>query len=306
MTSIGLGLHAELPVAESARRAEALGFDRIACGEHLLFHGPVPNAFVTLAVAAGATQRLRLLSSVSLLALYPPVLAAKLVAELAVHSGGRFELGVGVGGEFAPEFEVSAVPVAERGARTDDSLDVVGRLLREEHVSVRTPYTRFDDVTIAPRPAVPPRVVIGGRGKPALRRAARVGDAWLPYMVTPAQLTAGLAEIGELAAAAGRAPDAVGGVVWLWGIVDSSAQAEARAAAALEAVYATDMTSATKRYVVAGPPSLWRERIDEFAAAGAEAVVAAIVPGPADATWDQWEALAAEVLPASASSSSPK
>jgi len=87
-------------VVPLARRAEELGYDILARGEHVFFHVPTPNAFVALAAAAGATARIRLLSAATVLPVYPAPLAAKMVATLDGVSGGRFELGVGVGGEY--------------------------------------------------------------------------------------------------------------------------------------------------------------------------------------------------------------
>ena len=96
------------PVAASPQRL----------GEHVFFHVPCSNAFISLAVAAGATTELKLMSTITLLPLYPAVLAAKQAAALDVASGGRFHMGIGVGGELPREFEASGVPVSERGART--------------------------------------------------------------------------------------------------------------------------------------------------------------------------------------------
>jgi alkanesulfonate monooxygenase SsuD/methylene tetrahydromethanopterin reductase-like flavin-dependent oxidoreductase (luciferase family) len=102
-------------VAAEARTAEDAGYDGVATGEHLFFHGPHANAFVALAAAAGATSRVRLLSSLTVLPLYPAALAAKLATTLDQVSGGRFDMGVGVGGEYPPEFEAAGVDVRQRG-----------------------------------------------------------------------------------------------------------------------------------------------------------------------------------------------
>lgn len=97
-----------------AVRAEEQGFDFVACGEHVFFHGPVSNAFVTLAAAAGATRRIRLMTALTVLPIYPAALAAKMITTLDGVSDGRVEIGIGVGGEHPPEFEACGVPV--RGA----------------------------------------------------------------------------------------------------------------------------------------------------------------------------------------------
>ena len=91
--------------AEFARRAEELGFDYLGCGEHVMFHGPVGNTFISLSVAAGATQKIKLISSIVLLPLYPAALVAKMGSALDVASNGRYNFGVGIGGEFPKEFE---------------------------------------------------------------------------------------------------------------------------------------------------------------------------------------------------------
>ena len=109
--TFGTALQTVTDVAGFARQAEELGFDLLGCGEHVMFHGPVGNTFISLSVAAGATQRIRLLSSIVLLPLYPAALAAKLGAALDVASNGRYNFGVGVGGEFPKEFEACGVPV---------------------------------------------------------------------------------------------------------------------------------------------------------------------------------------------------
>ena len=67
--------------AEFAQRVEELGFDYLGCGEHVMFHGPVGNTFISLSVAAGATKKIKLMSSIVLLPLYPAALVAKMGSE---------------------------------------------------------------------------------------------------------------------------------------------------------------------------------------------------------------------------------
>ena len=101
----GTALRSPYDVAAQARRIEQLGFDILGCGEHVSFHVDTANGFISLSVAAGATTSIRLMSTITLVPLYPAALLAKLGASLDVASGGRFTLGVGVGGEFPKEFE---------------------------------------------------------------------------------------------------------------------------------------------------------------------------------------------------------
>ena len=168
---VALTLSAEQGAAAAeARAAEDAGYDGVATGEHLFFHGPVANGFITLAAAAGATSRIRLLSSLTLLPLYPAALAAKLAATLDQVSGGRFDMGVGVGGEHPPEFVAAGVEVTQRGARADEALDVMKRLWSGELVDFDGRFTTVPGLTLEPGPVQPggPPLWLGGR-RPATR-----------------------------------------------------------------------------------------------------------------------------------------
>src|SRR5438552_2237292 len=139
--TFGLGLPNAFPVGEPnldflrvAERAEQLGYDMLWAGDHVVFHIPRLEVFTTLAAIAMRARRLRFGPGVLLLCLRNPVQVAQAVATLDHLSGGRFVLGVGVGGEHPKEFEASGVRVQERGARTDEALDIVRKLLTEAEI----------------------------------------------------------------------------------------------------------------------------------------------------------------------------
>ena len=201
-------------IAGEARHAERLGFDLAAAGEHVFFHGPVASAFVTLAAAAAVTERIRLLSAVTLLPVYPMVLAAKMAATLDLVSHGRFELGVGVGGEYPAEFAASGVTVAGRGARADEALAVLVRLLSGERVTAEGRFGSLRDLRLDPPPVQRPRLPlwVGGRKMPAMRRAGRFADVWMPYMVSPESFARSLAGARDFARQAGRPGTSLAGV----------------------------------------------------------------------------------------------
>ncbi|WP_060573831.1 MULTISPECIES: LLM class flavin-dependent oxidoreductase [unclassified Pseudonocardia] len=260
-------------VVPLAVRAEELGYDLLACGEHVFFHGPVPNAFVALSAAAGATSRIRLLSAVTLLPTYPAALAAKMAATLDGISGGRFSLGVGVGGENPAELRACGVDPAERGARTDEALEVMTRLFAGERVTHDGRFARFDDVALDPAPArgrIP--LWVGGRKPASFRRAARSADVWMPYMVTPEHVADGLATIREHPAAPpGRAP--VRGAAFCWAAVGADGEAARRGAYdTLRGIYDQDF-GRLSRYVPAGTPAKVAGRLAEYGEAGAETVL---------------------------------
>ena len=112
MTNIefGIGLRRLDNVSDDAKIAEDLGYSYICAGEHVFFYGPINNGLIALAAAAGATSSIKLISTITLVPLYPPAMLAKQVATLATISGNRFNLGVGVGG--APPRPKNASPGA--------------------------------------------------------------------------------------------------------------------------------------------------------------------------------------------------
>ncbi|MGY1637616.1 LLM class flavin-dependent oxidoreductase [Geodermatophilus sp. SYSU D00742] len=286
-------------VAAEARAAEAAGYDGIASGEHLFFHSPHPNGFVALAAAAGATTDIRLLSSLTVLPLYPAALAAKLATTLDRVSGGRFDLGVGVGGEHPPEFVAAGVDVAERGARADEALELFRALWAGGPVEFAGRFTQVPGLALDPGPVQPggPPIWLGGRRPPAIRRAGRFADVWMPYMYTPEQLARSLAEVREAAEAAGRDPGGVRGAVFCWGGVDEdAARSRRQVVETVSAVYQQDFDPLADRYLLHGDPDRVAARAREYADAGAETLV--FSPVGADAGRQRViDLFTAEVLP---------
>ena len=286
-------------VATEARAAERAGFDGLAAGEHLFFHGPHPNGFVSLAAAAGATSEIRLLSSLTVLPLYPAALAAKLATTLDQVSNGRFDMGVGVGGEYPPEFAAAGVDVTQRGARTDEALELMQALWRDGEVHFDGRFTRVPGLRLQPGPvqAGGPPIWLGGRSPAAIRRAGRFADVWMPYMYTPEQLATSLAEVRTAAEAADRDPAAVHGAVFCWGGVDADpASSRREVVEGVSATYQQDFTRLADRYLLHGDPDRVAARAREYADAGADTLVFSPV-GSGDRRRDMVEQFTAEVLP---------
>ena len=106
----GTTLRSVYNIAKLAKQIEDLGYDFLGCGEHVSFHGETANGLVSLSVAAGATERIRLMSAITLVPLYPAALLAKMGAALDVASNGRFTLGSAL----AVSFRRNSKPVACR------------------------------------------------------------------------------------------------------------------------------------------------------------------------------------------------
>lgn len=299
-TEIGIALHRVDDVAAAARECEELGYDYVSSGEHVSFNVPTSNSFISLAVAAGATTRIRLLNSIALVPLYPAALLAKLGAALDVASGGRFELGVGVGGEIPREFEACGVPVRERGARTNEALEVVRRLWTEPSVSFDGRFNHLTEVSIAPRPTQRPhpRIWVSGRKEAAMARTARYGDGWLPYMYTPEMLASSLERIAELRAGTDRAADPVRPGLFVFFCVHQDRDAALRMAVErLSKQYAQDFSSLAGRYALVGTPADVAARLREFVDAGARTVIVSSACADEHVERNQ-QLFAREVLPA--------
>ncbi len=149
-----------------ARRVEELGFDSLFITDHLLaarrfYSVNWLEPITTLAVAAGATEQVRLGTSILIMPLRNPVILAKELATLQFLSDNRVILGAGVGWNDV-EYEAVGVHKSERGRRTDEMLDIMMPLLEGETVSYHGKYYSVDDVFIEPRTDQRPLLWIGG------------------------------------------------------------------------------------------------------------------------------------------------
>lgn len=296
----GTTLRSPYNVAELAQQIEALGFDIIGCGEHVSFHGETANGFVSLSVAAGVTKHIRLMSAITLVPLYPAALLAKLGAALDVASGGRYTMGVGVGGEFPNEFEACGVPVKQRGSRTDDALEVLTRVWSETDVTYEGRYTTLKNFSLKPLPIQKPRppIYVSGRSDAAMRRAAKYADGWIPYMYTPEHLAESIEKIKAYGAEEGRdMSDFTFGMYIFSAVHEDNDTGVKYAADRLSVQYAQDFSQLVHKYALAGDPAACQARLQEYVDAGAGMVfVSSACPG--DYIDRNLEMLAKDVIPA--------
>jgi probable F420-dependent oxidoreductase len=198
-------------VAEFARRAENLGFDRISVGEHLMDGNP-PNptllSLAAVAAAAGATSSIRVMTGIVIAPLYHPILLTKLVTTVDLVSGGRLDFGIGISGQRGTRIEYDALGISPntRGRRLNEMLAVMKRIWSEEYVTHSGEFFDFKDVTLLPRPAQQPHppIWIAGRSEEAMGRAATMGDGWYPYLFTLRRLKRSMESIRQYAADSGR------------------------------------------------------------------------------------------------------
>jgi len=164
----------ELP--DVARQAESLGFDLLVVPERLSAEGGAPAALPACAAAAAATERIRVATGLLALPLHHPLRVAEDAATLDALSGGRFELGVGLGAE-VEAFAGFGLDARERAARFEEALAVVRRAWREGPVGFEGRHFRCTDVEVHPKPvqAGGPPLWLGARSGDALARAAALG-----------------------------------------------------------------------------------------------------------------------------------
>jgi len=284
---------------EVVAQVDRLGFDSFWCGDHVAFTIPLLDPITQIAQAATVSQRLTFGTAVFLLPLRHPTPVAKQIATLDHLTSGRFIFGVGIGGEFPKEYESCGVPIAERGARLSEAIEVMRRLWSGETVSYAGRFHSFKDVKMTPAPRQPggPPIWCGGRSDPALRRAARLADGWFSYAVSPKMFAKGLATIEAAAQEAGRSFERFGTAHLLFTHIDDSYErALEEAAQSLSVRYAMNMRRATERYGAIGTPAQVAEKIREFHAAGVRHLSLDLV-GPYERRGQQFERFAAEVKP---------
>jgi probable F420-dependent oxidoreductase len=180
--------------ARLAKRAEAMGYDMIRVPEHLViprehvelsgahyFHATVAQGFF-----AGATERIRIGTGVTLIALQHPIIMAKALATADWLSGGRIEVAFGVGW-LEGEFEALGVDFHKRGRITDEYLAAMIELWTRDVASFEGEFVSFRDVVIEPRCVQKPHLPIwmGGDSDAALRRMARHAMGWNPFLTQP-------------------------------------------------------------------------------------------------------------------------
>ncbi|MEV4418397.1 LLM class flavin-dependent oxidoreductase [Patulibacter sp. NPDC049589] len=263
------------PVLDVARAAEDQGLDHVWVPDHLVFHRPVLEAMTALAMIAGATSRVRLGTAILNPALRPLIWTAKQLQTLETLAPGRLLLGVGMGGEYEPEWTAAGVDRKQRARRLDEALALLpalfsGAPLRHDGLH------HVDTPAMLPAADVPP-VLIGGRAEPALRRTARVGDAWLPMWLDPDQVAAGLEQLAGYAAELGRpAPGAA--LVAFVNVNDDEERGHEEAAELVKRQYGMPYEK-VRRWTIVGSEEQVAERLHAYREAGVDGFSFAIA-GP--------------------------
>ncbi len=249
---------------ELCQRAEATGADSLWAVDHLFWPHPINECLTTLTLAAAATRRPTLGSCVLQLPLRQPAAVAKQAAALQHLSGGRFVLGVGVGSHEG-EYVRAGVDFHTRGRHMDDAIAALRAAWADGGGEPAADYL------MEPRaPRVP--VWIGGSSPAARRRAAAVGDGWVPLFLGADDYGAALAELRQETVAAGRHPDDVETAVVVFVRVGPPDEARQDGLRWLSELYRVP-AKAFERHLVAGPSEECAAALGRFVEAGAAHIV---------------------------------
>ena len=218
-------------IRDWAQAAEDLGYDLIEVYDHVLGSDPSDppqpgraerrnyynsstdwhEPMVLMGYLAAVTTRPRFLTGILVLPQRQTALAAKQAAEVAILSGGRLLLGIGIGWS---DIEYRGLGLGEvfraRGRRSEEQIMLMRRLWTEPLMSFEGEFDSIPESAISPRPEHPIPVWIGGHAPTVLDRIGRIADGWVAGWARPDYLAAGIAQIHEAARAAGRDPAEIG------------------------------------------------------------------------------------------------
>jgi probable F420-dependent oxidoreductase len=274
-------------LAQVARQADQSGYFYVAVCDHTAIPRRLAEAMsttwydtvATLGWLAGITSRVRLMSHVYIAALRHPLRAAKEFATLDVLSAGRVIVGVGAG-HVTEEFDLLGPPFDERGSALDEALEAIALGLVDEFPELPGPRWPAKDMGVSPRPVQRPRppIWVGGSTRPALRRAARFGDGWLPQTIKRSELRAQVTQLLEMRSEwRAGAPIAIGALAGIFHVGEPS----------------WDLP----RGAVAGGPDQLAENLAELTAMGVSHVQMRFCSRSADELCDQMAAFAETVAP---------
>jgi probable F420-dependent oxidoreductase len=208
-----------------ARAAEAAGFESVWVPEHLIMpvamsgepnsphegeppisaSTPAYDPWVQIATIAAQTTTLRFGTNVYNIGLRHPFITARSLTTVDAVSGGRIDFGIGASW-LSQEWQAMQLPFDTRGRRVDETIKVIQRLFSEDVVEHDGEFFHFQPVGFLPKPVQQPwpPMLIGGDSAAAMRRAAHLGDGWIPMQQTLETLPGNLKRIEEMRAGAGR------------------------------------------------------------------------------------------------------
>lgn len=269
-SSIGPDVPGPSTIWEIVEAAEGSPLTHLWVSDHILWWHPMYESLALLSAVAARTSRIRIGTAILLLAMRHPVVVAKSLASISRLSGGRLTLGVGIGGEFPPEWDAVQVSLRTRARRTEEMIEALRGLWGDRPFDYRGRHVSFDPIDLHPKPLPPPPIWIGGRSDGAVRRAARLGDGWIGLFLTPDRFEKQSMLLSAEAERLGRDPAQIPRSHFVWTcIADTTAEARSIAENLFGPFYNLPFERLEK-YAIAGSPEACAERFSEFARAGVE------------------------------------
>jgi probable F420-dependent oxidoreductase len=270
------------------------GVDSLWQTDRLISKQPILECMTAMAALAGRTRRLRFGMNVVSLALRDPVLLAKQCATIDVLSEGRLLPAFGIGSPLGPEWQALDIDTKTRGKRTDESLEIIARLWREDSVDFAGKHYRLAGASISPKPVQPDLPMwIGGSSDAAIRRTAKYGTGWQGGGETLEDAGHVVAAIKKAVVEAGRSIDEDhygASFPFYFGTEGDSVVTGAMAA------YTKRTGRAANSYFAIGDAQVIRDRVAAYTAVGIEKFILRPV-GSGDEVIAQTKRLIKEVLP---------
>ncbi len=278
-------------ILAATQTAEGLGFDAIWVHDQITWtreqnshhvssgaveavvEGRDPDFYeciTTLSYLAGLTRKIKLGIAVVVLPLRNPVVAAKQLMNLDVLSGGRLLLGVGTGAPLVGKsFETVGVSFDDRGEITDDYLNAMIAIFDQQKASYSGMYAKFTDAEVFPKPLQRPHppIIVGGLGR-ALKRAALLGDGWIPANITTAGVKDGVEKILEIRSKNGVSTRELIVGNEIFSSIDKDPLVARKNAAATIASYAKSIGRGSEEVTLLGSPSEVSKKVEAYADAG--------------------------------------
>jgi probable F420-dependent oxidoreductase len=213
-----LGLGGVDEYLEMARTADQAGWDCIGLPDSIFFPKvnesdypyadtemvrnavegvPVIDPFIAMSMMAAVTKNIHIYPAVMKIPVRQPIVLAKALSSLAYMTGNRVKLGAGLS-PWKEDFVHNGVTWEGRGKRMDECIEIIRGVMSGDYYEYHGDYYDFAPVKLSPVPSKPVPVIIGGHAKPALRRAARIGDGWISANSDFESLSALVEQINQL------------------------------------------------------------------------------------------------------------
>lgn len=303
MANVQVGFHIDGDIwePEQIKGVEDHGFDILTTGEHMVFFRPILDTVTVLSYAAAVTTRIKLVPSTLILPLRHPTVMAKELTSIDLLSKGRLIASVGIGGDYPREFQACGIPMKERGQRANEGIEIMKKYWSGERFDYDGKIFQLEDVDMLPGPFQKggPPLWVCGRSDPAMKRAAKYGDGWQPYMYTADLLAESVDKVKGFADEMGRElPEDFAFTTFMYvSMHDDVQEARNRAIEQLSYRFNMPFEKIVDKYCAYGPAERIISELQTYVDAGTNHIIVGLVM-PEEERMDHVAKFAEEILPA--------